>query len=746
MEFNNGPSLYHSRVDSWPSAPLGVEEPPLPRQDWEAGDNSDKLSVKDIGMSVPFGIAAGNVQGVEAKIRSGAGHLELQFPGAGGGNRQSQVPGMYGKEQRQALREMSKVNDVAFTTHASFSVMGVTGADQQGNMNLSQGKQSYDEIVRAIDFAKDVADGGSVTVHVGEFERPLTHIYPDGVMMDDKGDLTRNYSREPKTGRLQFQKHPFEAQKAQFGLVDDRTGQTFTTVQLDRTVAQPIWRKADKDYTDMMGRTVKTGDYIDYEENLIDDPYAIKFEMGDEDKFDGARVPEINEQTGRFETEMKSLEDFEREAKEYNDYFRRVQGRDPTPYERMTGKEMYMKSTLWTRAGYAYGWALNFSSDVPELKTKLSKLHELREYYKELDENIPQDEKWKIVRQSAKYRTHWHDLVPPESKNPMELIDQDIDETRKRLEYAWQSGNTQELEAIDQFETMRHLKTPEKYFEKYGTDFYAMAGIKAADASQKTKKPVTVTLEHIFPERFGGHPQELKWIINKARDRMVEMMTSPKIDGHVSEGQWFKQEGQENREYGPFLQGQNPYFRQGMSREEARKLAEQSIKATIDTGHLNMWRKYYVDDPNKSVDENEKQFNSWMVGQMEDLAKDGLIGNVHLSDNFGFHDTHLAPGQGNAPVREIVKAIKKHGYNERIIVEPGADATTGNSDFHGLMKTWEHFGATNYMGHFPGVGAPPPQFADVHYGYFGRSYPPNFVFGAYAPSNDWTLWSGVQME
>ncbi|MDP7140814.1 MAG: hypothetical protein QF506_00470, partial [Candidatus Woesearchaeota archaeon] len=124
----------------------------------------DGLGIKDIGMSVPLGIAAGDVQGVNAKIKSGAGSLEIQFAGAGRGQRQQQTPGMWGKENRQALEELSRVNEVNLTTHTTFAVGGLAGQDQQGNFSEEQRKFAIDEIKRAVEFAADTAKGGSVVV------------------------------------------------------------------------------------------------------------------------------------------------------------------------------------------------------------------------------------------------------------------------------------------------------------------------------------------------------------------------------------------------------------------------------------------------------------------------------------------------------------------------------------------------------------------------------------------------------
>ena len=43
------------------------------------------------------------------------------------------------------------------------------------------------------------------------------------------------------------------------------------------------------------------------------------------------------------------------------------------------------------------------------------------------------------------------------------------------------------------------------------------------------------------------------------------------------------------------------------------------------------------------------------------------------------------------------------------------------------------------------AGARGQRWGEVQYSYFGQNQPPYFVFGAYAPSNDWTLWSQTPM-
>src|SRR3989339_923285 len=194
------------------------------------------IGVQDIGMSVPMGISAANVAGIYSKIRMGAGKLEIQFPGYRMGNRNAQTPEMLGEDQRQAIRELSMANEVKFNTHASFQLMGMMGRDERGNFSLYNATQDLFELKRAIDFQGDMG-GGSVVIHSGEFERPMTDMYLD----DETGRI--NLARDP-SGRLLFKQAHTQELDAKFELMDERTSQKMETVQKDRLVAVPIWLKA----------------------------------------------------------------------------------------------------------------------------------------------------------------------------------------------------------------------------------------------------------------------------------------------------------------------------------------------------------------------------------------------------------------------------------------------------------------------------------------------------------------------
>ncbi|MBD3310087.1 hypothetical protein GF351_02615 [Candidatus Woesearchaeota archaeon] len=653
--------------------------------------------VKDVGMSVPLGIAAGDVHGVAAKIRSGAGSLEIGFPGAVRGQRQQQTPGMWGFEQRQALREMADVNKVNLTTHASYGIGGMAGQDQQGNFSDEYRKTAVDEIKRAIEFAADVAKGGSVVVHTGEYIRPISE-----EPWAAQGKLFKQYEEEPE--------------RAIVRLVDDRTGQVLQQIRKNQIVARAVWNKSDRDFTYVSevdnpeigvrkgdNVHVRKGDYIDYENKKV--------------SFD-QRVPEYNPETNSFNITRQTWDDFVEEARIRNEQLARErkvtvsQLRSLYPDEYRTPEEAFMAATTESQERVALGWAGQYSRTLKDNFKNLEMVKKAKDYWDKLEASIPEDEKWKIMErdQPMLYGALGKvaEFLPKSkgAKTPSELLDNAMEELRNEIKNEREMVTGQLENAETQRILRDHAVSARKYALKRSYESYADAGMHAFYQTQakRTEKPLIITMENIFPEQYGGHPEELRDLIYGARKQMA-----------------------------------NKLAKKGYSEQEAEKIAANHIKCTIDTGHMNMWRKYWQG--------SDKEFDKWFLKESEELAKEGLIGNVHLTDNYGYQDDHLAPGQGNTPVRAFVKVLKKHGYDGAMTVEPGADASTDLGDFHGLAKTWRYFGSPVYGLASPHrVGAPARNWTDVQYGYFGRTYPPYFIFGAYSPSNDWQLWSGTPME
>jgi hypothetical protein len=677
--------------------------------------NDVGVGIKDVGMSMGLGPVP-NVQAVSAKMRAGSKTAELGFMGSGKGSAQGHTPGMYGEMQRQALREMQTANKFDFTTHASVGVYGLAGMDQQGNFSKQNKEMAVNEIKRAIDFAADVSRGGPVVVHTGEFQRPVS----DASWNEDK----------------RFKMYSDEEEMASYKVVDSRTGGVIQEARKNRKVARPIWNTAQKgmEYVEE-GETKVASSNKDENGRLIYMDY-----FGNRIK-DEERVPEYDSKEGKFRVHQMDWSDLQKEAKqmtlrakeEYNDWVHA--GRpdlDKLPDDNKFKKSYWMKflkpgvskddidvrpeeayivSTLETNAANSRGWGHYYGGQFDDYIDKIKKLEVALETYQKIEAETDDKEKWRLKQQAQALA---RGLVPEDAEMPTDVIEKELSHYRRQMNQSQEASASQWAQAEESMETIRHVQSAENYALGESFDAYAKAGMNAWEHTRqlekqgKLKKPIAVAMENLFPESYGSHPDELMTLVEGGRKKMQEEL-----------------------------------MQRGMNAKEAEHKAQQHLVATFDTGHLNMWRKYWQGDPNKTLGENDKAFDKWMLDKVEELAKKKIVGHLHLVDNYGYQDDHLAPGEGNTPVMDIVKIFKKHGYKGEMIVEPGADYTTDVSGFHSVMKTWKLFGSSIYGA---SGAAPKAQWGNVQYGSFGQTQPPYFTFGGYSPSEDWTLWSGVPFE
>jgi len=135
------------------------------------------------------------------------------------------------------------------------------------------------------------------------------------------------------------------------------------------------------------------------------------------------------------------------------------------------------------------------------------------------------------------------------------------------------------------------------------------------------KTPI-ISLENVYPEMPLARAESLRKAIEDSRERFAKRL--------VKEENFHK--------------------------KKAEKVAEKLIGATWDLGHINMLRKFGYDD--KDILEESKK-----------IAK--VVKHVHVTDNFGFQDSHLPPDMGNVPVKEIMKELEKKGYSGKAIMEAG---------------------------------------------------------------------------
>ena len=137
-------------------------------------------------------------------------------------------------------------------------------------------------------------------------------------------------------------------------------------------------------------------------------------------------------------------------------------------------------------------------------------------------------------------------------------------------------------------------------------------------------KSPTLSIENLYPGlAFSIHPDDEKGppgmneLILESKSKFVEKAIMPEDKGGL-----------------------------GMSRSAAERQADKMIGMTFDVGHLNIARKHGFQEKH-------------LVEEVAKIAKH--VKHVHLTDNFGYADSHLPPGMGNVPIKEMLAELEKAG-------------------------------------------------------------------------------------
>ncbi|HJX06143.1 MAG TPA: TIM barrel protein [Candidatus Nanoarchaeia archaeon] len=618
---------------------------------------------------------ANQLQAFNAKIREGAGKIEFEFLGAGKSNSQQPSPEAFGTKERADMRALAEINEIKTSVHAPIHTQSLAGLGEQG-FNDQARQAAVKEIERAIHFAAEATKGGAVVFHTSEWGRPLTEI-------------------KEKTGEQLFEGYKEEAERALVMVADSRTGNV-NAVRKDYYVYEPKFHTA-KTYEEVIGRKLvgtvdsKTGlkieanDWVDMNGHPIKREWILEPEKSEE-LFN--RVPVWNKEATRFEVERVEYKDFEKEAQKLSNEL----GQNIAP------EVLFFKMHIANNVLRAKGQSLFSAQRYERAKERRDAAQKALTFYESLEKNIPEDEKWKIIAEKR-----FGEFIPPKHELPSEYLKGIIKEEGNEMRYIHESSASADAEAKRYWEEMNRVQTIEQFGKGKVAETIAQAGIKAMIYTDQHRKelnePIFVAPENWRPEHYGSHPDEIKAIVEESRKKMQEQLV-----------------------------------KEGHSEEEAKSKAKEHIKATLDIGHFNMWRQHFKKLDGETPDARNKRFDKWLLKETEKLAKGGILGHVHLTDNFGYDDEHLTPGQGNVPMKEFIKKMEEAGLKD-FIAEAGSYNTTT-----ALPDTWALMGSPIYA--TTGV----PSFRSVHEQHFGYHNPSTYIVGAYAPSNEWRLWSEVPLE
>jgi len=592
-----------------------------------------RFTAKNLAVSTkPF---QNQLEALRSRIRLGVNNVELGFTGVGKGSAQAPTPGSVGIAERQAIKEVAKINDVKINSvHAPMSIEGLAGFGQRG-FNEQKRAQDVEEVKRSIDFAGDVSDGGAIVVHTGEFPYSIKERFGDKPFTTKDGK------------KIKLSESPYASEFAEQYIVDKRGNINAAPINKNDTTL--AWNEEKRDFEsrdlefyknlakknkfDENNKKKNSKEYRNYTDEDIDEKryretYENPYWLANKDKLDIALVP-LNTQIREFKVKEKQrIKDI--------DYLTR---------------------------------RLEITEDLEE--RNLIK-NELR------------------IRKSDSY----------------------VDDYRSN-----------EARVIEAYKEKLLSSSLSDYGMQKTNESVAELAIEAARVTKNKKlnKSIFIAPENLWGGSYGSHPQDLKNIIQDSRNKFVEFATKDNI---IINGKEVKN---------TFKNQLEKIYGKKLSDQEAKKYAKDHIKATFDIGHANIWRKYF--------DGSEKEFKQWLGKEVKELTDEGIIGHVHVSDNFGYNDEHLPPGAGNAPIKEFMTHLEKSDYKGAVIIEPGST----DDKFPNFLNAMYDLETPVYRLH----GDKTTAWTDVQGGYFGNSYIPSFVTPGYLSSvekNTPFTWSSLPLE
>ena len=693
MFFNTG---YYAAMDREYVSGVDPEFPELETPIKAKEDNID-LGPKQIGVGTnPF---VHPTQGVEARLHDGASKMEISFFGQGKGNKERFTPESIGKTEREEIRNLAKLNDVKISTHATVAVEGLAGFGKEG-FDDQQRTAAIHEIEKAIDFAADASTGGAIVFHTGEWQRPIS----EQNFGTSKGGGFEGFSTEKEkavlytvdrvTGQLNgikkdqniyepdfltvksFSEVEGYSQDSSGSYVDDDGNKKFTYVGKDEY--------GDKIYRDAKGDKIYEDEWVDKKGNFID-PDPTKTERWFQ------RVPKWNADNTNFDVKEMGFDDFKKQAEKFN----RRHGFNVTP------EELYVKSQTGNKVLQAKGSSLYHANRYEEHIFQRKKILDALKFYKKLDANLSKNEKYKLEKTREAFSNSEFDMLPTK-ESKVAYLKRSLKSVDDQMRHIHESSAAADAQAKQAEKSIERIETIEKYGIRKTADSIARLATKVWQKNQNKKDPgmddLYLAPENFDPNKFGGHPREMTKIIEKSRETFIE----------------------QNRNI--------------LGAEKAKKVAEQTIKSTIDIGHLNQWRKNFQREPEENDKEFHKRFDTWVMKEVDKMHEKKVLGHFHLADNFGYDDEHLTPGEGNAPIKEFVKKLKEKGYDD-FIVEAGSFNPTTT-----LQDSWSYFGTPVHSSH------PRGSFRDFRQQHFQYKSTPLYIAGAYAPSNQFKTWSEVPLH
>nr|MBA4405587.1 hypothetical protein [Nanoarchaeum sp.] len=178
----------------------------------------------------------------------------------------------------------------------------------------------------------------------------------------------------------------------------------------------------------------------------------------------------------------------------------------------------------------------------------------------------------------------------------------------------------QKLSLLSNLPTPKQFVTTEDFAKE--NSIKTVANVAAYAYKKYGEKAPLLTMENVFPNMVLSRGESLKGLVQESRKEFVrKLVDEQKVD-----------------------------------RQKAEKIANNLIGATWDVGHIHHLKKQGYEDED-------------FIKETKAVAP--VVKHIHLTDNFGFTDSHLPLGMGDVPIKEHLKQLEKADKNAIGVIEAG---------------------------------------------------------------------------
>ncbi|MFC1723326.1 hypothetical protein ACFL0V_04255 [Nanoarchaeota archaeon] len=481
MQFTTGPNYtpmereYHE-----PSPTPKLQKPIIP--------------ISELGTTVPekHPVTGGHLlQNIDANIRTGVKKMQIiltQPSTSPMGGR----PKAYGKEARESIRELARVNDVEITgIEMPTSSMGnLSGYDTQQHQ-ISENKRQMDiqEVKDAIKFVADIG-GGGVDIWSQEYQRDM-------------------YDADWNKNGL-FELHSEEQKFSSAYVVDTRTGRVHA-IQKGQPIFEPIYKEAKE-----AGEGYAT-----------DGVTKVKIEEGDWLTVDGLKINPENEHDLLLrmpEWDQKNSE-FRVNPLKWNDIKKKTTDYNKKHNTNLLPEEYAIRTQLDNQILQRKGQSLFYSRNYQERVDRLKALQKSLKYYEKIEDQIPEEEMWRLMETDP--ATRHVPYIEKGMKKPTEIIQGQIYDLQHDLKHVHEASSAADAQAKEIMEQKKSMESISRYAKKKSMEAYADLGIEAMNEQMNNKhveRDIHVGPEMGWPTAYGGHPDEFIELIKGARKKMAKKL------------------------------------------------------------------------------------------------------------------------------------------------------------------------------------------------------------------------------